>query len=259
MFTAFNAVITPLKFCETVGINFKPFEDTATGRITAESCEDDSSDSDSDSNSSSSGSSNSSDSLKKDGKPRVGVRRKTVVIPGNKPPSAASSRQNKDVSFAVQTSRPTSIRPTRTIGAPRSSKIPQITSSAPPGSPRQRLNAAAASRQRTVQKKSTVKDATEVDVVVEALRARIDRVKRVLEFCKSQGAVFVSDSLQAALEAMVHVGRSRVFVVSEAGDVVGVITLKDIAKHLIRIEADEKNLLRREEELDGDFFIIGDT
>lgn len=48
------------------------------------------------------------------------------------------------------------------------------------------------------------------------------------------------DNLMMALDAMHHTNQSRAFVVTDKGKAIGVITLEDICKELIRLEELEK-------------------
>jgi len=89
----------------------------------------------------------------------------------------------------------------------------------------------------------------------EEIKAQIEQNKRISAWMMSVGAVQPEDPLASVIEAM-HISKStRVFVVSLQGDVMGIISLKDIAKEIIRREGnlhakqvDELQILAADEE-----------
>jgi hypothetical protein len=229
-------------------IHYKPFEFTVGEHADSENS--DSSGSDSDSSSSSSSSSDNSDSPKERRNSRI--HKSLIPAPPSPRTKAITARSNvQDLKNEQQDHK---VKP--------QSNLRQFIPKAPSGAPgRVSSRAAAIARKKIpVRKKIIVKDTSEFDAAREAERAALERKHRIHANFKSKGAVYIQDTLQSVLEAMAHVGRSRAFVVSDTGDILGVITLKDIAKYLIQKEEEEKLVLRREVEIEGGEFVInGDT
>jgi len=89
--------------------------------------------------------------------------------------------------------------------------------------------------------------------------AEKEQLRKLSQHFKAAGAVLPDDTIEVALAAMMHTESTRAFVLNESGEVVGVVSFKDIAVYMIGKEADEKLVHRKmQEENDGDFYVPDD-
>lgn len=77
------------------------------------------------------------------------------------------------------------------------------------------------------------------DAEEEAMRhAAVHRVRKMAAWFRDMGAIQLTDNVASALEAMAYHKSTRAFIVSQEGDLIGVVSLMSICHELLRLESE---------------------
>ena len=254
--------MNPLKFSDSVGVFCRTFDSILVDKQTKSSrVRKNSEDSDSDSNSDSSTSDTESDSsssssdLSNKKNTRKNMEKRNSVV----------KKETSGVSGYRRGSNPI---PTKAILArpvlPRPSRMAIKSDSA---ASRRRYTPVPVFQRRSAFMKKNLNmnlkpiiETPNVNLEEELrLKAEKERINKLKNWFKETGSILSTDSIYSALNAMNFIGSTRSFVVSETGDLQGVVSLKEIASYLLSTEAEQKLYIRKEqEEQDGDYYTIDD-
>jgi CBS domain-containing protein len=261
VFSLFSVLQIPLKFCEIIGVKVEDFQKKTSASLDRQaglkSGSDSGSDSDDDSHS-------SSDSDRSKGKRRqssFALRKKSIRVPALNPnltnrkktvplfPSAPPLAKNGKANRRSPSPPPT---------VPSKGQRPLQTALRPTG-PVQRGRFGRFQGRKVGNVKKVVQEVVVSDEPSAEEAARLaakEHSQRLNTWLKEVGAVFSTDPMYAALEAMSRLNSTRAIVVQEDGDVIGVVSIKGIAKFLLEKEAEQKLYIRKQqEEQDGDFYV----